>query len=144
MAPSIGVSSASELTSLPAGSQLHGLSLLFTDSITTLSSISNCSLHNISARTAKKTPFMVVFQSFPGEHVCLRRSYSVTAAYIYLLRICCLEADVVSLFVSRSLPSNGSARYNITQVLLSHIYFYCAFIRHDLILSNTHLCWENK
>jgi hypothetical protein len=43
----------------------------------------------------------------------LQRRYSLTAEYTYLLRICCLTVDVVSLFVSRSLPSNGSARYNI-------------------------------
>jgi hypothetical protein len=29
------------------------------------------------------------------------------------LRICCIAADVVSFFVSRSLPSNGSTRYNV-------------------------------
>jgi hypothetical protein len=40
----------------------------------------------------------------------LRRRYSVTAADICLLRICWLAADV-SLFVSRSLPSNGYTQY---------------------------------
>jgi hypothetical protein len=34
-----------------------------------------------------------------GTCLLLRR-YPVTAAYIYLLRICCLAANVVSLFVS--------------------------------------------
>jgi hypothetical protein len=34
-----------------------------------------------------------------------------------LLRICRLVADVVSLFVSRSLPTNGSTRYNISKEL---------------------------
>jgi hypothetical protein len=43
----------------------------------------------------------------------LRRRYPVTAAYTYLLRICCLAANVVSLFVLRSLPSNGSTRYSM-------------------------------
>jgi hypothetical protein len=43
----------------------------------------------------------VVVQSFPWEHVCLRRSYLVTAGYTCLIIICCLTADVVSLFVSR-------------------------------------------
>jgi hypothetical protein len=33
------------------------------------------------------------------------------AAYTCLLRICCLAANVVSFFVSKSLPSNGSTRY---------------------------------
>jgi hypothetical protein len=55
-----------------------------------------------------------LLQQFPWERVCLRRRYSATATYTCLLRICCLAADVVSLFVSRSLPSNGSTRYNIT------------------------------
>jgi hypothetical protein len=43
----------------------------------------------------------------PWEHVCLQRRYSVTAAHICLLRICCPAADV-SLSVSQSLASNGS------------------------------------
>jgi hypothetical protein len=47
------------------------------------------------------------------ECVCLWRRYLVTAAHSCLLRICPLAADVVSLFVSRSLPSNGSIRYSI-------------------------------
>jgi hypothetical protein len=66
-----------------------------------------------SARTAEKTPFIFVLQSFPWEHVCLPRCYSVTAAYISLLRICFLPANIVSLFVSRSLHSNGPTRCNI-------------------------------
>jgi hypothetical protein len=67
----------------------------------------NLSGYNISARTAQKTPFIVVFRSFPWERVCLQRRYPVTAAYTCLLRICCLAANVVSLFVSRSLPVTG-------------------------------------
>jgi hypothetical protein len=43
---------------------------------------------------------------------------SVTAMYTCLLRICCLAADVVLLFVSRSLPSNGSTCYIIFMVSL--------------------------
>jgi hypothetical protein len=35
---------------------------------------------------------IVVFHSFPWEHVCLRRRYSVTATYTCLSRICCLAA----------------------------------------------------
>jgi hypothetical protein len=49
---------------------------------------------------------------------CLFRGhYPVTAVYTYtrLLRICCLAGNVVSLFVSSSLPSNGSTCYNIIQ-----------------------------
>jgi hypothetical protein len=42
----------------------------------------------------------------------MRRRYPITAAYTCLLRIWCIVANVVLLFVSRSLPSNGSARYN--------------------------------
>jgi hypothetical protein len=45
------------------------------------------------------------------EHLCLRRRYAVRAAYTFLLSICCLAADVVSLFASKSLPSNGTTRY---------------------------------
>jgi hypothetical protein len=52
--------------------------------------------------------------SLPWEHVCLWRHYSVMAAYVCLLRICCLAADAVSLSVSRSLPRNGvSTCYDI-------------------------------
>jgi hypothetical protein len=32
--------------------------------------------------------------------------------YICLLKFCCLAANVLSLFVSKSLPSNGSIRHN--------------------------------
>jgi hypothetical protein len=70
-------------------------------------------IDNLLSLNAKQTPFIVVLQSFPWKHVCLRRRYSVTAAYTCLLKICCLAADVVSLFVWRSLPSNGSRRYSI-------------------------------
>jgi hypothetical protein len=38
------------------------------------------------------------------------------AAYTCLLRICSLAADVVSLFVLRSLPSNESTRYNMSLI----------------------------
>jgi hypothetical protein len=46
----------------------------------------------------------------------LRSSYSVTTPYIPLLKICCLAVDVVSLFVSPSLHSNGSTccKINVT------------------------------
>jgi hypothetical protein len=49
--------------------------------------------YNPLARTAQKTPF-IVLQSFPWEHDCLWRRYSVTAAYTCLFRICCMAADV--------------------------------------------------
>jgi hypothetical protein len=42
-----------------------------------------------------------------------------TVAFSCLLKICLLAADVVSLFVSRSLPSNGSKRYNIYIYIVS-------------------------
>jgi hypothetical protein len=55
--------------------------------------------YNILARIAQKTPLLiVVVQSFPLEHVCLRSRYSVTAL-VYML-------------MSRSLSSNGSTCYN--------------------------------
>jgi hypothetical protein len=72
--------------------------------------------YNIAERTAYKTPFIVVLQSYPWERVCLRRCYPVTVAYTCLLRICCLAANDVSLFVSRSLPSNRSTRYSINKI----------------------------
>jgi hypothetical protein len=45
--------------------------------------------------------------------------------YICLSRICCLALDVVSLFVSRLLPSNGSAHYSIKihQFMVEEIIF---------------------
>jgi hypothetical protein len=61
----------------------------------------------------KQRLFLVILQSFSLELVYLRRSYPVTAAYTCLLKICCLAANVALFFVSRSLPSNGSTRYNI-------------------------------
>jgi hypothetical protein len=50
---------------------------------------------------------------FSWECVCLKRRYPVTAAYACLLRFCCLATNVVSLFVSRSLPNNESTRNSI-------------------------------
>jgi hypothetical protein len=73
----------------------------------------SCSPYNISVRNAYKTLLIVRLQSFLWEHVCLRSRYSVTAACTCLLRMCYLAAEVVWLFVSRSLHSNGSTRYNI-------------------------------
>jgi hypothetical protein len=51
-----------------------------------LSTCSNCSAYNISARTAQKTPFPTVpvllrVDSLPWEHACLRRRYSVTGLH---------------------------------------------------------------
>jgi hypothetical protein len=46
------------------------------------------------------------------------------ATYTCLLRICCLGVDVVSLFVSRSLPSNGSTHY-IVLYLFTHVHNFC-------------------
>jgi hypothetical protein len=83
----------------------HTECLLLTDSLAT-----HCPIDNTDR---VETPFIVVLQSFVWEQVCLRRRYSVTTAYTCLLRISCLAADVVSLFVFRSLPSNGSTRYSI-------------------------------
>jgi hypothetical protein len=70
-----GDSSASAFTSLPASSQLHRLSLLFTDSLTTINSCSNYSPCIISARSEQKTPLPTVplllrVNSLPWEPVC--------------------------------------------------------------------------
>jgi hypothetical protein len=61
----------------------------------------------------ENTVLPLLLQWFLWERVCLRRRYPVTAVYTCILEICCLAANVVSLFVSRSLPSNGCARYCI-------------------------------
>jgi hypothetical protein len=89
-------------------SSLHRLpyNWLPTDSVTTLTNFQTRLGYNILAQTTQKTPFTVVLQSFPWECIYLRRHYLVMVAYTCLLRICPLVADV-SLFVSRSLPSNG-------------------------------------
>jgi hypothetical protein len=58
----------------------------------------------------------IVPQSSPWEDACPRRRHPATAAYIFLLEICCLTANVVSLSVSKSLPSNGSTRYNMRNI----------------------------
>jgi hypothetical protein len=58
----------------------------------------------------------IVTRQLVAVGTCLFRSrYLGTAAYTCLLRLCCLAADVVSLFVSSSLPSNGSTRYSTIQ-----------------------------
>jgi hypothetical protein len=69
--------------------------------------------HFVASYDSVENMFIVVLQRFPWQHVCLRRRYLVTPMYSCLLRICGLAADVVSLFVSRSLPSNGYTRHNI-------------------------------
>jgi hypothetical protein len=48
--------------------------------------------------------------------------YSVTAAYSFLSRICFLPANIVPLFVSRSLPSNGPTRCNSFRQIQKHIH----------------------
>lgn len=65
---------------------------------------------------------IVVVQSFPWERVCLQRRYSVTDMYACLLRICYVTANVISLFVSRPLPSKGSTRYNTFRWVQIRIY----------------------
>jgi hypothetical protein len=105
-------SSASTFTSLLAGSQLHRLRFLFTDSLTNLLTSKLVSVITSRHGPRRKHRSSVVVQLFPWEHVCLPSRYSVMTPYIRLLKICCLAADVVSLFVSRSLPRNGSTRYN--------------------------------
>jgi hypothetical protein len=57
---------------------------------------------------------------------------------VYLLRIRCLAADVVLLFVSRSLPSNGPTRYNIYQTARYHIAEGCVK-REKSLLSLCHI-----
>jgi hypothetical protein len=57
----------------------------------------------------------------PWEHICLRNRYSATATNTCLLRICCSATDVL-LFVSMSLPSNGSTCHSI---LLFFYYLVC-------------------
>jgi hypothetical protein len=128
-----GVSSASALTSFPLGSQRHRLSLLFTDSLTTLNSCSNCPPYNIWATDRVENTVHFCTSIFPWEHVCLRRRYSETAAYSCLLRICCLAADVVWLSVSRSLPSNGSLCYNTFLVHIVASTSTCARSRGSLL-----------
>jgi hypothetical protein len=44
---------------------------------------------------------------------CLPTRALAAAACSRLLKVCCLEANVVSFYVSRSLPSKDSTRYNI-------------------------------
>jgi hypothetical protein len=66
-------------------------------------------------RPTENTALLLLLKWFPWERICLRRRYPVTAAYISLLKICCLAASFISLFISRSIPSNGSTRYNILE-----------------------------
>jgi hypothetical protein len=72
------------------------------------------------------TPFPTVpvlsrVDSSSWEHVCLRRRYSVTAGYIYLVRICCLAAGVVSLFRGRCL---ATGLYMLQYVCMYVLYMY--------------------
>jgi hypothetical protein len=85
-------------------------SLLFTDSLAIDFLAPVVLLITPWHEPTENTALLLLLQLFPWERVCLRRRYSVTAAYTCLLRICCLVADVL-LFVLRSLPSNRSTRY---------------------------------
>jgi hypothetical protein len=89
-----GSSSGSALTSLPAGSRLHPLSLLFTETFTILNFCFSCPPYNIWTRTAQKHRF----QAF----------------------LCCCAWTCCrgNLFASWSLPVNLSTRYNIHAGLL--------------------------
>jgi hypothetical protein len=64
----------------------------------------------------RKTPFIVVLLRFRGN-VFVFEGDSVTVAYTCLLKIGCLAANVVS----KSLPSNGSTRYNIVAIFVRSI-----------------------
>jgi hypothetical protein len=65
------------------------------------------------ARTNRKRSSSILLQLFPWECVLFAEVLPTTAACTCLLKLCCLEADVVSLPASRPLPSNGSTHYNI-------------------------------
>jgi hypothetical protein len=63
--------------------------------------------------SCRKHRLLLYSNCFRGNWFFLRRRYSVNAAYACLLKICCLAADVILSFVSKSLRSNGSARYSV-------------------------------
>jgi hypothetical protein len=74
-------------------------------------------------------------ESSPWERVCPRRRHPATAAYNRLLKICFLAANVVSLSVSKSLPSNASTHYSI-YIRCPHFSFHylhhiCHFVPRD-------------
>jgi hypothetical protein len=51
---------------------------------------------------------------------------------VYLLRICYLAADVISLFVSRMLPNNGTTPYNMLHpFLLLHVVSLSIFLNYS-------------
>jgi hypothetical protein len=54
--------------------------------------------------------------------------YPAMAAYTSLLKICCLAANIVLLYVSRSLPSNGSTPYNIFSIYSQSVLFLLGFL----------------
>jgi hypothetical protein len=101
--------------------QLHQPSLLFTDSPTTdywqLTLFRTCPIDNASAQTNRKHSSSIVAPCFLWEHVCLWRRYPVTVTYTCLLKICCIIANVVLLFVLRLLPSNGPAHCNMKEMI---------------------------
>jgi hypothetical protein len=59
----------------------------------------------------ENTVLLLLLKSFPWERVLFAKALPNNGR---LLNICCLAANVVSLFVPRSLPNNGSTRYNIS------------------------------
>jgi hypothetical protein len=64
-------------------------------------------------RPTENIVLQLLLHAFPWKRVYLRRRYRATTAFTCLLNICCLAANVVSLFVSRSLSGNSSTCYNM-------------------------------
>jgi hypothetical protein len=64
---------------------------------------------------------------------CLFTKALLSNGCVYLLRICCPAADIVSLFVSRSLLSNESTCYN-----MKILHQFCSHLRRIL----THIYWK--
>jgi hypothetical protein len=72
-----------------------------------------CSTYNPSARTAQKTPFPL-YPLLPAPPSARTPQKTPLFKSVHWRPGCCLATAVVSLIVSRLLPSNGSLRHNTT------------------------------
>jgi hypothetical protein len=70
------------------------------------------SLKHLSTDRIENTIYCCISIVFVGTCLFAKALLSIGCVYL-LIKICCLAADIVTLFVSRSLPSNGSTCYNI-------------------------------
>jgi hypothetical protein len=82
----------------------------------------NCLPSNSSARTNAENSCFQQYFNYCVD-ICCRRNvfnepFPSSDRLFLVIKICCLSANIVSLFISRSLPRNGSIRHDIVLTFL--------------------------